>query len=449
MQTKRSIITVCRRWWQVGAEMLYEEVVLRRFGQIPASVRTLENPKVNLGNFIKKVDIQCFVPIGYLSLYEAELRRIFDRCPRVADVGFNVSASAVDVSTSPLRPNCVFRYVALQSVISKLTHLQCGPMVFFGNLIAGLQLCTNLTSLSFCLPSHTEPAPQDHDAFSTSLVMTQLEDFRCVMSWRGTYYLGIIAQQWSMPSLRRVSFDQNIHVDMSYHPRFFRSHGHGIKYLHIRPAAVILIDQAATVEMQVLLDLCPNVEHVVLCSQMRMPISHPKVQWIDVWDPNSAQYAQHIDLCASLTPKAFPALRGIRCLDLALANITDIPIVLPPHLAITGGAFEYQFPGVDVQHTAERIVKRDMMYRYCEEDPEPLTSDSSDQGGSDHSILSSDHHASDVSGSDSYIPDEGSSDDHSSQYWSASDEGSLGESGGTNDWVDHDTALAIFLQTQN
>src|ERR1700735_4081594 len=144
MRTKRSIIAVCRRWWQVGTEMFYEEVVLRQFGQIPALVRTLEDPIVNIGILIKKIDIRCFVPIGYSSLYESELRRLFDSCPRVTHVGFNVSASPVDPATSPLRTHCVFRYLALQSVISTLTHLQCGPMVSFANLVAGLQLCTSL-----------------------------------------------------------------------------------------------------------------------------------------------------------------------------------------------------------------------------------------------------------------------------------------------------------------
>jgi hypothetical protein len=446
MRTKKSIIAVCRRWWQVGVEMFYEEVVFRQFGQIPALVRTLEDPMVNIGNLIKKIDIRCFIPIGYSSLYEAELRRVFEHCPRVARVNFSVSASPADPSTSPLRAHCVFRYLALQSIISKLTHLQCGPMVSFGNLVAGLQLCTDLVSLSFYLPSHDGPAPQEHEAFSISLVMAQLEDFRCVMAWRGTYYLSIIAQQWSMPRLRRASFDQNINVDMSYHARFFRSHGHNIQYLHIRPAAVILIDQATTVEMQVLLDLCPSVEHIVLSSQMRIPIAHPKVMWIDVWDPNSAQLAPYKELCATLTPKAFPALRGIRYIDLTLANVADVPIVLPPDLAKTGGAFEYRFPGVDVQHTVGRIVKRDMMYCHCDEDSHFQIPDDFDESESDNSGLD---HSSDVNSSDTYLSDAELSDDHSSEYWSTSCDGLSRENSDTDDWADHDTALSIFLRKQD
>ena len=419
--------------------MFYEEVVFRQIGQIPALVRTLESSVVNIGRLIKKIDIRCFVPVGYFPLYEAELRRIFDRCPRVARVNFNVSASPANLATDPMRTHCVFRYLALQSIISKLTHLECGAMVLFENLVAGLQLCTNLTSLSFYLPSDT-------DAVSASLVMVQLEDLRCVMAWRSVHYLSVIAQQWSMPRLRRVSIDQNINTDMSHHARFFRSHGRNLKYLHIRPAAVSVIDHA-TIETQVLLDLCPNVEHIVLSSQMRVPIFHPKVIWIDVWDSYSNHHAQHVELCASLTHEAFPALRGVRYLDRALASIVDIPMVLPPDLARTGGAFEYQFPGIDVKHAAGYIVKRDMMYHHNDEDTLFWIPDVSDERDSDD--VSSSHHSPDTYSNDSYLSDEESSGDHSSEYWSGTDDESSGQSGETADWADHDTALSIFLQMQN
>jgi hypothetical protein len=442
MRMKRSIIEVCRQWWQVGMEMFYEEVVFRHFGQIPALVRTLENSTVDIGGLIKKIDIRCFIPVGYFSLYQAELRRIFERCPRVVHVNFSVSASPMNSSTDSPRTLCVFKYMALQSVISKLTHLECGEMVLFENLIAGLQLCTNLTSLSFYLPPHAEPAPQQHDAFSAPLVMAQLEDLRCVMPWRNTYYLGVIARQWSMPRLRRVSFDQNINVDMSWHGIFFLHHGRNLTYLHIRPHAVILTEQPATVEMQVLLKLCPEVEHIVLSSQILVPISHPKVKWIDIWDPNSAQHAQHEALCASLTQKAFPALRDIRHIDLALANIADVPIVLPPDLVRTGGPLEYQFPGVDIQHTLWRIVKRDMMYHHRDEEVFE-TSDGFDEG--DDGDSESGRHSPCMSLSDDSYRDEESSDDHSSEYWSSGDD----ESSEIYDWVDHDTALSIFLETQS
>ena len=121
--------------------------------------------------------------------------------------------------------------------------------------------------------------------------------------------------------------------------------------------------------------------------------------------------------------------------------------MLPPHFVRTGGAFEYQFPGVDVQHTIGRIIKRDMMYHHREEDCTLVTSDSSDPGDSDD--FSFGRHFS-VNLSDGLLYDEDSSDEHSSEYWSNSDQQSLGESGETNDdWADHDTALSIFLQSRN
>jgi len=124
------------------------------------------------------------------------------------------------------------------------------------------------------------------------------------------------------------------------------------------PTRLILTEQAASVEMQELFKFCPKVEHIVLSSQIFVPISHPKVRWIDIWDPNPAQHAQHKELRTSITQQAFPALRVIRRIDLALANIADISIVLPPDLVRAGGPLEYQFPGVGIQHTLGHITKR-------------------------------------------------------------------------------------------
>lgn len=64
MTTKRSLMQVCKLWRSVGAEFLYEEVVIRRFTQLTCLLATLKNVEttIDFGYLIKTVEIQCFVP---------------------------------------------------------------------------------------------------------------------------------------------------------------------------------------------------------------------------------------------------------------------------------------------------------------------------------------------------------------------------------------------------
>ncbi|KIM85054.1 hypothetical protein PILCRDRAFT_379983 [Piloderma croceum F 1598] len=52
LRMKKSIVWVCKAWWQVGLELLYEEISMRRIGQNSALLRTL-NANNDIGHMIK------------------------------------------------------------------------------------------------------------------------------------------------------------------------------------------------------------------------------------------------------------------------------------------------------------------------------------------------------------------------------------------------------------
>ncbi|KAJ7719453.1 hypothetical protein B0H16DRAFT_1474947 [Mycena metata] len=54
LTAKLSILAVCKDWYQVGTEILYEDVHLHRIGQLPAFVRALEG-HAGLGDLVTRI----------------------------------------------------------------------------------------------------------------------------------------------------------------------------------------------------------------------------------------------------------------------------------------------------------------------------------------------------------------------------------------------------------
>src|ERR1700691_1480708 len=53
LRSKKALVSVCKAWWCAGVDMLYAEIVLRRVGQVPALIRTLESPDNDFRNSVK------------------------------------------------------------------------------------------------------------------------------------------------------------------------------------------------------------------------------------------------------------------------------------------------------------------------------------------------------------------------------------------------------------
>ena len=75
LRMKKSIVQVCNSWCQIGSELLYEEISIRRVGQISALLRTLDANN-GIGDMIKTFEISCFTPTCYKSLFQVDIARI-------------------------------------------------------------------------------------------------------------------------------------------------------------------------------------------------------------------------------------------------------------------------------------------------------------------------------------------------------------------------------------
>ncbi|KZP22636.1 hypothetical protein FIBSPDRAFT_859402, partial [Athelia psychrophila] len=148
---------------------------------------------------------------------------------------------------------------------------------------------------------------------------------------------------------------------------FFAKYGPGLKYLHLRPRVTLYRDDIKTFELdfQVLLNSCPNLEHLAISPQCVShwppPLSHPHIQWIDFWQRDFR--VDDIDAHSVFTTGSFPSLKGVRRLDGradGLPQYTDWPSVLPPWTQLGETELrEYIYSGIIIRQTSAFVYRSD------------------------------------------------------------------------------------------
>ena len=456
IRMRKSIIGVCKAWWKVGVELLYQEICIRRVGQIPALLRTLDSNN-DIGNLIKTIEISCFIPSGYLSVFSADLGHIFNYCPRVAELTF--AARAYD---SPLHEAVLccpaLPMIQFEACVS-LTRLEFIIPTDCGDIVSVLQVCVNLRSLWICVAF--PDGPDKGRVMRSPISLARLETLRLTINESNEEHLPLLGSYWSMPSLRRVVIDELNDLANSassaYRNDFFKAFGVRLRYLHIRPYRAC--GNTYLLDVQGFLDRCPVLEHLAICPSLRAPtpLTHPTVKWIDLWTSPKIQDMHYLTLRESLSPQAFPGLLGIRELDHGLSVMTDWPGILPPDAGLNEFGVEYRFPGVHVQYTARGIFKKDLVY--FEDKMKPPDDGMSYQESegyvtlpmaalspSDEQDFEEDPEITDSDSDGSYVPDDASDDGYSS----GDSEGFASEEDQeTVDEMDHHTALLMFAQTLN
>jgi hypothetical protein len=269
--------------------------MFRRMTQLSALLRTVELPDVDIGHLIKRVDIKCYVLPDEFPFLDSQLLRLFDKCSNVVWIGYDAVSSP-----EPLEWTCTFqRQAAFANLFPKLTRLECGENVEFVNLVGALQKCSSLESLT-CYLRRPSGEPVVHD-----LPKVDLPNLKA-LSCYGTAveeYLASIASQWSMPNLEQLSTDK-ITEDL------LRAHGLHLKFLRLRQIEL---------KTQSCLEHCPSLKHLVLFPGSSCPTSHPKITWVDIWDPSS--YLGNYKTLRRSLPAAFPSLRCVRQLDVSLHSV--------------------------------------------------------------------------------------------------------------------------------
>ncbi|KAF9235079.1 hypothetical protein BU15DRAFT_32168, partial [Melanogaster broomeanus] len=263
-------VLVCRWWRDVGIDLLYRDVVIRRIGQIPALLRSLEANAV-LGPMVRSLRIDCFVPRGYGAVFEGGLNQICAFCTKNTRLVLNNSTEGGLLELPKIDG----------SILSSIVDLEIGPGYPFPLVISLLVQCTSLTRLTISFQGFVSPddIPTTHFTF--------LEELHCTCTSEGNL-LAVISTQWSLPCLRRFSIihhAKNI-SDMDYYS-FLEEHGKNLTYLSICAWPLDKSDwlfRHDRMDLQRFLDLCPSLNHFAISdSYHKWGLSHPMLEHIDIW----------------------------------------------------------------------------------------------------------------------------------------------------------------------
>ncbi|KAJ7485810.1 hypothetical protein FB451DRAFT_1554624, partial [Mycena latifolia] len=310
LRMKLSIAGVSKLWHQIGSELLYESVTLRRIGQLPAFVRALEE-RNGLGALVRNIDISCFVPHGYAALHDQETARIFELCPRLSHFGFKPPFQIPASLT------------VLPRVSDTITSLEYNNQVEYSLILPTLvELSASLRSLALSLPI-------TYDATGPKIFFEKLEALRVRLSADSM----ASPPQWTMPALRRLWLQGSHGLSRIQNVRdaeaFLNICGRTLAFLWLPHFLVARTEPP--VHIQSLLDRCPALKHLamprILC-EVEPPLTHQRIHLLDL-------------LCFptrdTFTPflHGFPALRALRTLDQTLTFPWD---VIPPDLPCDGDA---------------------------------------------------------------------------------------------------------------
>ncbi|KAJ7485828.1 hypothetical protein FB451DRAFT_1128075 [Mycena latifolia] len=388
LRMKLSIAGVSKLWHQIGSELLYESVTLRRIGQLPAFIRALEE-RDGLGALVRNIDISCFVPHGYATLHDQETARIFQLCPRLSHFGFKPPF----LIPTPL--------TVLPRVSDTITSLEYNNQVEYSLILPTLvQLSANLRSLALSLPI-------TYDATDPKLLFEKLEALRVRLSADSMFS----PPQWTMPALRRFWLQGSNGLSRIHDAEaFLNICGRTLTFLWLPDFLVAPTEPS--VHIQSLLDRCPALEHLamprILC-EVEPPLTHQRIHSLDL-------------LCFptrdTFTPflNGFPELHAFRTLDQTLMSPWE---VIPPDLPCDG---EIQQDSDEEDDTTEAA----WITAVLATDPDSDDSDDSDY------VFNSQAGSTTDSESDSDVSDEGRAP-------------LAGEFYLDEDWeVDRAEALAIF-----
>ncbi|KAJ7287091.1 hypothetical protein C8J57DRAFT_1215374 [Mycena rebaudengoi] len=298
LRMKMSIMGVCKSWHQIGIELLYENVVLRRIGQLPAFVRALEGC-VGLGALVSRLNLSCFVPRGYSLLFQRETQNLIKLCPQLVHITFNPPF---------IIPTLAY---ALPPIGSTITSLECSSAVDASVVLALLvQLFKTLKSLSFT-------PPESWDDNVPELVFENLEDLYL--------HFALPPLKWTMPHLRRfwLAGKYRPAQDMN---RWFSAHGPTLIFVSWRSGYKYI----------------PDILTSSACDDWAYPPSpstvtswkHDTLKSLDIWIEHFRLNVASSDI--DDWKKVFPTLRTYRILDNTFGYLVDLPIRSSPYAVQPG-----------------------------------------------------------------------------------------------------------------
>lgn len=351
LRTKKALLLVCRAWHNAALPLLYEDVVLRRSGQIYALARTIRSNPALYGPLIKKIRFSCYVHQNHESIARDSLVYILQHCPQLAAISFSTTflpmidytwttespTSSQTSDTVLADPDALMMEVLKKG--ARLTALEYHRVfrlqdTFIYSPLPLLQACPHLTTLSLFVPPAAAPTVALRDVHLPHLRALYLHPDTGRDDCVGTL-AGVCT--WALPALRALHFRPFVHPRrLPLHlAQLLRTHGARLHALDLgcRPVegdpgsaeATAGVFEAAAAAIAA----NPEFRHLVVPSSvgashlLDSPLASLAIRQVDVWA--SVTERRLLDFVGS----GPPLWKHARVFDLGLSNLLEIPHLLP------------------------------------------------------------------------------------------------------------------------
>ncbi|KAJ3514276.1 hypothetical protein NLJ89_g2471 [Agrocybe chaxingu] len=256
LRLKKSIISVCRSWFNSGLPFLYEDVCIRRLPQFESLLLALQNTRMRIGTLVKALNILCYVPNGLSANFSTYVGTILSLCPRLRSFAYT--------SPTPVKGHTI-----IESIPQYITHLE----------VSGLPLqhlpCLSATLRSLRLHN---PSTSPESALHTKVALPCLSSLVLVQSpvQDGGAGLRFLTQSLDLPNLSRCTLDFPYSLFGREDPvaeavvEFLIQHGGNLMFLNVAYSFANLSGHLHPLHLY-----CPLLEHFV------MPVS--VVAWNTDW----------------------------------------------------------------------------------------------------------------------------------------------------------------------
>ncbi|OJT03035.1 hypothetical protein TRAPUB_6378 [Trametes pubescens] len=277
---RKGLLLVCKRWMDPATRVFYEDIVLRRVGQIFALAAALETHK-DLARMVKTIRLDtCVVPQGCADAARDALQSIFSLCtalrrfeyhtaehfpvalslPAAGDVyGAFSPAWFVDDSSIPFLHAYQQRLSTLQilDLAMPLSHKQ---VALLHGLLSGA-ICLDTLKIGTVLKAE---GGEDLLGPLPVLQLPRLKELYIPVDEAG--FVAYASTTWEMPALERLTTLHTLVIPLA----FLTAHGSHLRYLHLCPRRKFTQDwrwgQANSEGIERIAALCPLIEHLALYS---------------------------------------------------------------------------------------------------------------------------------------------------------------------------------------
>lgn len=275
LRTKKALVLVCKAWSAPATVVLYDNIALRRMGQISALANTLLKHS-NLAVLVRSLCLESCVMLEHCAdAVREDLGSILSRCTKLRSFSFHAHESfhathwdAVSFRYSGFHPTWFLDpwYEGVSRMLCD--RLESGlhsldiAYTFTGledvaALLSTLAHGLHLTSLTLGTPDLSRSISTD------SLPTLQLPELRSLRvhtlsSERFNIY---VSQKWVMPKLVSFTCDKCYKRPIA----LLEAHGSGLTYLYLRlDRAAFRFPPSDPSILPRLSELCPRIEHLVL-----------------------------------------------------------------------------------------------------------------------------------------------------------------------------------------